>query len=147
MWSYRIIIIEVVLPSHHPSVDYFSIPACSAAFYSFHFIISCVCCALKENLFLVMTFSVCIVSIATDFNQCICFRLLEQMGVSSPDTKLEFTNEFYLVLACKPQWREPLWFEGGLTWWSQHIIHGHLCRLLESHLCTIKWMSLSSVEI
>ncbi|KAG7331488.1 hypothetical protein KOW79_005457 [Hemibagrus wyckioides] len=30
-------------------------------------------------------------------------RLLEQMGVSSPDTKLEFTAEYYIVLACKPQ--------------------------------------------
>ncbi|KAF4086786.1 hypothetical protein AMELA_G00088350 [Ameiurus melas] len=30
-------------------------------------------------------------------------RLLEEMGVSSPDTKLEFTTDFYCVLACKPQ--------------------------------------------
>ncbi|XP_053482515.1 putative methyltransferase DDB_G0268948 [Ictalurus furcatus] len=30
-------------------------------------------------------------------------RLLEEMGVSSPDTKLEFMTDFYCVLACKPQ--------------------------------------------
>ncbi|GAA6069260.1 putative methyltransferase DDB_G0268948, partial [Tachysurus ichikawai] len=30
-------------------------------------------------------------------------RLLEEMGVSSPDTKLEFVTDYYCVLACKPQ--------------------------------------------
>ncbi|XP_053351989.1 uncharacterized protein YafE-like [Clarias gariepinus] len=40
---------------------------------------------------------------ATALLESMMTRLLEEMGVSSPETNLEFTTDFYCVLACKPQ--------------------------------------------
>ncbi|KAM9486544.1 uncharacterized protein Hap1MRO34_006538 isoform 2-T2 [Clarias gariepinus] len=52
----------------------------------------------------VESLSSCQIYFKTDPQAAVAFlEFLEEMGVSSPDTKLQFTTDYFCVLACKPQ--------------------------------------------